>query len=160
MKSFRFYLRHPIITPSRLVTDYSADEVADFRRGFKLVAEKYRFKTRLSVGGFLAALFFTFCGLWLPYPFWIYSLIAILCSLVVTAFGASEFPVCPGCENTLDAGIGAYCPECGSHEVRPRCWLRSPSCNSCGKELLRAKGSWYKIRGCTHCGLMLDSRGL
>jgi hypothetical protein len=44
--------------------------------------------------------------------------------------------------------------------LQPGGFLRSPHCKACGKSLRRGRGRHYKIRACTHCGLMLDARGL
>jgi tRNA(Ile2) C34 agmatinyltransferase TiaS len=68
--------------------------------------------------------------------------------------------VCPGCCNEMERSFGRYCPECGNSHLQPGGWFRAPHCRACGKSMRRGKGRHYKIRACTHCGLMLDDGGL
>jgi hypothetical protein len=74
---------------------------------------------------------------------------------------------CPACHgNILSRQLGAFCPECGAANLRPGSRFACPHCDACGKTLqrgktlARGKTRRYRIHACTHCGLMLDGKGL
>jgi hypothetical protein len=160
VKSFRIYLREAVKAPARVANDYLPEEAASFRETFRPIAERYRQRSRIA--GFGMAAFFLCIGLgfMLPKHLFMYLWLGCICSWLYMFFAAPRMPDCPACHNRLDAGFGAFCPECGSHSLQPGSWLRSPRCESCGKTMRRGKGRHYTIRACTHCGLMLDDRGL
>ncbi|HEY3901138.1 MAG TPA: hypothetical protein VGM54_21175 [Chthoniobacter sp.] len=159
MKSFRIYSREPVKAPARVASDYAPEEIGSFREKFRPIAERYRQRSRIA--GFGMAAFFLCIGLGFVVPKHLltYLWIPAICSWLFMFFVA-RMPVCPACQNRLDASFGAFCPECGSHSLQPGGWTWSPRCESCGKSMRRGKGRRYKIRACTHCGLMLDDQGL
>jgi hypothetical protein len=75
---------------------------------------------------------------------------------------------CPACGRKLEPAAGKYCPQCGSDEFQARVRKRTatgetlPYCPSCdspiGEEDADSARSYW-IRGCTHCGVLLDENG-
>jgi transposase-like protein len=64
---------------------------------------------------------------------------------------------------------GRYCPQCGSDQYDHGRHVRGPRmshhafCPSCDATIYEGDNEEprsYKIRGCTHCGVMLDEKGL
>jgi DNA-directed RNA polymerase subunit RPC12/RpoP len=86
----------------------------------------------------------------------------LLCWLIVMVW--MFFPVrlvCPACSNDVERGeLGPYCPTCGSRSLSAGGRWKAPRCAACGKRLRRGRYRYYKVRACTHCGLLLDERGL
>jgi hypothetical protein len=85
---------------------------------------------------------------------------AWLGAVLITAFGLRLR--CPACRKRLEPAKGAYCPQCGSDQFRlPR--TADPYCPSCDCLISEGDGDScrnYRIRGCTHCGVMLDEIGV
>ena len=162
VRSFRLYLRQAIVKPAREVADYSGEERDRLRDAFRSVASDYRRHTRVSyvaAGGFAGCLI---AALILPKVLFPWFLIPAFTFWLVALGSMASAPclICPGCSNEIDCSFGRYCPECGSPELQTVGWLRSPRCTACGKSMRRGKGRHYRIRACTHCGLMLDDSGL
>jgi hypothetical protein len=71
-----------------------------------------------------------------------------------------RLPDCPRCGKNLGDLFGSYCPEClGS--LSPG-GTSERNCTTCGKALRNSKGKRgrnFRIRGCSHCGLLLDESG-
>ena len=151
-----------INVPAREVTDYSEDECLCFRDAFTSIATDYRFHARISyigIGGFavgilLAALLPKTILPWLFIPIVVFWFVALGGALTAQPL------ICPGCSNDMEHSFGKYCPACGSASLEPSTFFRRPRCLTCGKSMGGGKGGHYKIRACTHCGLMLDERGL
>lgn len=149
--------------PEKVVTDYSPEELAAFREDFAPSARHFRKRSwQLLPWGGLIVLFTL--GLvvsdsagrgWL--------LAGILGSCVVVIVLHTRLPSlnCPACEGTVTSGMGAFCPECGARSVVPGHRPNHHHCTSCNRWLLVYKGTrQYKVRACTHCGVMLDDKGL
>lgn len=160
MKSAHLYLREPVAVPSRIATDYRPEEVAAFREQFAPVVERYHRRWRIAMFGLAAFFAFIVIGIALPKHLFAYFWLASICSWLFIFFAAPRTPDCPACHTKLDADFGAFCPECGSRSLQRGGWFRSPRCDACGKSMRRGRGRHYKIRACTHCGVMLDERGL
>ena len=87
------------------------------------------------------------------------------CWVVVVAFfvlsGRLKYPAC---KKRLEPAVGAYCPQCGSDRFQYSGHKRKPSyCPSCDSQIAEDDGDSsrsYRIRGCTHCGVMLYEKGL
>ena len=161
MRSFRVYRREPVVVPAREDADYSAEERNRLRDRFSPIALRYRRRIRIeycAVGGFIAGLALAII---LPTSVsGLFIVLIVLCWLVM--FGAiltAPRLVCPGCSNEME-GFGRYCPECGKPELQTGGWLSCPRCAVCCKRLRRNKVRNYRIRACTHCGLILDEKGL
>jgi hypothetical protein len=76
---------------------------------------------------------------------------------------------CPACGMGLEPAKGLYCPVCGSDQFQYGSHVDGPSlsrsayCPSCGSRIDEGAGDLprsYRIRGCTHCGVILDEEGL
>jgi hypothetical protein len=121
---------------------------------FAPAAQKYRSGSRMAIAILGIGFALVFTGFLLPkaYTGWIVAAFFVCwLVLVVIAITRSELE-CPACHgNLVSSQLGSYCP--GG-------WFRSPHCDSCGKSLRRGKSRQYRIRACTHCGLVLDERGL
>ena len=156
-----FFLRGSYEKPSRFVTDYTTNEVARFQEEYRPLAAQYRRRKRIA--GIGAAVFCVclLLGMILPKTMFIYFWAAAMSSWFFFAFTMKRVPKCPGCHNPPDAGFGAFCPDCGQRTLEPNdSWFYwSPKCRSCGKRMKSGKSRSYKIRNCTHCGLMLDEKG-
>lgn len=161
----KFYLHHPVVTPQRFVTDHTTEEQIQFREAFQPLAKRYR-RFNLIVGmGFVSGaiclvLAMNFKDTWFIWPLvgiFICSLLLVLCSVFVGCF---RMPSCPACHNAIWETFGAYCPECGAKTLDHRTWPFSPRCLTCGQSMRRGRRRLYKIRACTHCGVMLDEIGL
>ena len=61
---------------------------------------------------------------------------------------------CPSCAKAPDSGIAGYCPVCGGTE------LQGIHCKTCKKSMGAYRFRNYVIRFCTHCGVLLDKRGV
>jgi hypothetical protein len=76
---------------------------------------------------------------------------------------------CPACRKGLMPAAGPYCPQCGSDQYAKGRHQRGPIasrhayCPTCDCTIYDGDNEQprtYRIRGCTHCGVMLDERGL
>ncbi len=150
--------------PTRVVSDYSAEELIQFRNRFRTLAEQHRRQGHKFL--LLATLFIVFVVLsvatkdnvWVFLLFW---LMAIGTMAYIFRTARSPHLICPACAEGLDRGIGAYCPECGSSSLKRGGWLRWTQCSACAKKLRSGKhGRKYRIHACTHCGVQLDEKGV
>ena len=67
--------------------------------------------------------------------------------------------ICPGCHNGLESRPEHYCPECGGSPVQPATWCQPAECTVCGKVVRYYKGGRrFKLRACTHCGVVVDEK--
>lgn len=161
MKSFRLYLRPPVITPRRVVADYRPEELTRFREEFLPIAERYRRYGRIGYSlVFLGATCILSSWAFPRFFSWLLGgFFACWLAIMLLVF-LSPVPKCPACHNALDQGIGAYCPECGAHAIQRASWFLAPSCSSCGRAMSRRKARHYTIRACTYCGVPLDEKGI
>jgi hypothetical protein len=162
MSSFRLYLPPEPPAPAREVADYSAEERDRLRDAFASIAADCRRHRRIALfgaGGFAGCILL---AMLLPKSWFPWFAIPVVLSWLISFGAIVSAPrlMCPGCRHEIDRGFGPYCPECGDRQLEPGGWFRSPRCGTCGKTMRRGKYRHYKIRACTHCGLMLDDRGL
>lgn len=163
MKSFRLYVPDPPATPTRVISDFTEEEKTAFAETFKPSAAGYRRKKRIAgaliCGSFalllLTSLVFRETN---TLALWVGAIIGVLCALVVTP----RFPMCPGCENSLDTSSGPYCPACGSRSQVLERGQRVTPCLPIEHRTRRVgrRKRRYRISYCTHCGLHLDKDGL
>lgn len=164
MKPFHRYRGTPVIFPQRYAEDYTREESESFQETFRAAASDHRRGQRNMLVMFGVAVL---C--WLPAAFmqkttltswfsWAFAAI-ILLTLVLSTL---ERPlICPACRNALNEVMGPFCPECGARAVRATDG-KYPECGSCKATLSRGRkgGRRYRIRACTHCGVMLDDQGI
>ena len=65
---------------------------------------------------------------------------------------------CTACGGATDVLV-EYCPSCGEEGLVVDRW-RGTICGSCKRALGRYKTRTYRIRFCTHCGVLLSRRGV
>jgi len=161
----RLYTPESLTPVIKFAGDYSPEEQRHFREAFRPMAEHYR---RYSSWAFIigvtafvlwmgAIQFFPRVGLG-----WVCAVMFLgLLGLVVFGLYARPLLECPACHNLVDSKqFGRYCPECGSDQLKPGTWPLPPRCSACGKRMHRGKSRGYKIRACTHCGVLLDEKGV
>ncbi len=158
-------------SPARTIADYTPEEVARFRASYKPLVAEYRRHQRIAVFAVAAFLLCSLAGLLSPKPVKLFVFIGILALFLpvgtlylLFCFSKLREPRCPACGNPPGFPFGAFCPECGSRtlEPSPSKWSGgAASCRSCGRKLsIGDGGRSYKIRACSHCGLLLDEQGL
>ncbi len=166
-------MTQPIIPPRREVADYSPEERDRLRDAFlPAVSDHYRhcrLEGRWTIG-YLCGILFTILFSSLPcshyyisltfFHYVIIPLTIISLTVALVLMISTSRLICPGCFNRIDEyNFGRYCPECGAQSLRPGAGFRT--CGSCSKYMDRGRwGRLYKIRACTHCGLMLNEEGL
>ncbi len=158
VKSFRLYSETPK-PPQRYASEFAADELSRLRESFRPLAERYRRHMRTAYIVLGVSFAFLLSGFFLTKAWLIGGFFTCWLTLLCFAF-LSPVPDCPACHNRLDRGFGAFCPECGARALQSGSWLGAPQCSSCGRAMRRGKSRGYSIRACTHCGVMLDERGL
>ena len=133
---------------------------------FAPIAARMRWHRRLLLAGVvsIAAYFFVHDSL----PHGLQSAANVFGILAwFVAFGALGLsflvrPTCPRCHSALDQ-LGTYCPECGVNGISKGSWLISANCKSCKRSLSfggRSGQRSFRIRVCTHCGVLLDNAGV
>ena len=160
MKSFHLYSEKPEFTPDRCAPDFRPEELLELRERFRPIAELYRrfqrFKGALFGIGvgciFLMKVLPEGLARWWFAGGFLVSFLVLLISIFL-----STMPNCPNCHVRLTQRFGAFCPECGSLGVQNFGWFRGTRCLSCGRAV---RGKGVRIRACTHCGVMLDEKGL
>jgi rRNA maturation endonuclease Nob1 len=75
-----------------------------------------------------------------------------------TIFFTKPTLVCPACGNSVE-NFDRFCPMCGAEALR-RYQITAAKCDECGRTLGHYKYRNYKIHFCTHCGVLLDRRGV
>lgn len=144
-----------------------------YLHAFKAYAQRYRRRRRIAlslmIGVMLAGLLMTNINLSSGAAIWGGGLMAASVLVALLIFVAGLRLRCPACQKRLEPARGLYCPMCGSdqfeygrHKIGP--WLaRYPYCPSCERKIAESSGDdsrTYRIRGCTHCGVLLHEIGL
>ena len=153
------------------IAGYSLEELKRFQEAFAEDLKQYRASERrfalpillTFVAGF-AAIFYSFL-VFQPPVTWLFitgfALVAIgLILMAVTATVFQRKLICPACRHSFIDDIEDCCPECGSPSLDMRDWRGARHCNFCGKDLVSGKNRNFKHRACTHCGVLLDEKGL
>jgi hypothetical protein len=142
---------------------YTAEQTSRFQQMFAPVARRYRHHALAALIAIVGSISWILLLALVVKPStsaWGYIVPFVICWIIgLVAIGSAPALVCPGCKERLDRGFGAHCPECASNGLQTGNWFRAPRCLSCGKYLRRHRARHYRIRACTHCGLMLDERG-
>ena len=143
-----------------------------FLEAFKPRLQRYRRRRRAGlylfvafmVGGFL----FGMTGVARPFGVWPFVLLVTcwLGACIALIFG--QRLRCPACSKRLIPAVGRFCPQCGSgqfqnsNDQQGLFSDRIGVCPTCHSTLREAKGEEernYRVRGCTHCGVLLDEYG-
>ncbi len=82
---------------------------------------------------------------------------ALVASSLVIHFMTPKLD-CTSCGCATDV-LAGYCPSCGEDGLVADRW-RGTICGSCKRALGRYKTRTYRIRFCTHCGVLLSRRGI
>jgi len=91
------------------------------------------------------------------------QVLAVAClvvALITWSFILEPLFHCPACRNYLQQTLGSYCPPCGAKSLRPAGLISPARCMACGQTFSFRRGKRYTIRHCTHCGVMLDEKGV
>jgi len=136
------------------VTSHSYEEE------FRPLAERYRKRMRLFVALFACALLLIVAALFGP-DSW-----AVLCgvpgTVCVVAALATFFTkptlVCSACGKSADV-FDRFCPVCGAETLHPY-QITAAKRKECRRTLGHYKYRNYKIHFCTHCGVLLERRGV
>ena len=139
---------------------------------FKPHLERYRRRRRVGISLLVGFMILGFLMTWVRafdrVGIWGFGALTTLWLLgVIVVFSAKLR--CPACGKKLEPARGPYCPLCGSdafnrgRNKRGPLFGRKPYCPSCDQRIEEASGEEsrsYRIRGCTHCGVMLDENGV
>ncbi|HET9129549.1 MAG TPA: hypothetical protein VFO86_01300 [Terriglobia bacterium] len=123
-------------------------------------ATSYRSRKRsfvkLALSGFLLAFLAAVVPESLAKYFGIPAIALIGTSLIL--FFTMPGVACPSCQKSAET-FDKFCPVCGAAGLHvSKLW--GTRCESCGKTLGTYKSRNYRIRFCTHCGVMLDRIGI
>jgi len=140
---------------------------------FRPIAERYRRRRRTVLclfGGFMLAGFvIVYVNLPEAVKFWgfIFMMAAWFGTVIALLFRVKL--ICPACKSRLAPAKGVYCPQCGSDQFQHGFYRNAahagidPYCPSCHGRIAEEDADndrSYRIRGCTHCGVMLDDVGV
>jgi hypothetical protein len=153
------------------VSSYSLEELQRFRENFAADLKRYRAAERrfalpillIFLAGF-AAVFYSFLVFHPPVT-WLFitGFVLVGIGLVLMAVTATVFQrklICPACRQSFIDAIDECCPECGSASLEMGNWRGARHCNFCGRDLVSGKNRNFKFKACTHCGVLLDEKGL
>ena len=175
MKATRYRLSLSVSSgrPAGFTDDAWPRERTPFLISFRPRAERYRRRRRLGLylmfGFMLGGIGLANVNLPDSARFSAFALLVLawLGAVVTLLFGLKLR--CPACRNRLEPAKGLYCPQCGSDQFQHGVHRRKSSnanhryCPSCDNTIEEEDGDSsrsYCIRGCTHCGVMLDEKGL
>jgi hypothetical protein len=150
---------------------YSPEELKQFREIFAADLKQYRANDRRYANPvlvmFLAGFAAVVCSFVISqHPIhWllgvgIFLIVAGFIALVVAASSLQKNLTCPACHNVFLDNIDKCCPECGSVSLDPADWLGARHCRACGKNIRSGKNRNFRYKACTHCGVLLDVKGL
>lgn len=157
--------------PEKLAGNFSAQELARFQEEFKPLAETYNAKlwTVIKLVALLLLCLVPFCvsiAYSFSYGYWLFGVGIMLCFVGIVYFLLTARIRCTACQADLDAGLGAYCPECGGELSDKTNSKVEADCVTCGAKLRfirqprggRVRG--FKIRSCSYCGVRLHEGGV
>jgi hypothetical protein len=150
---------------------HSLEELTAYRNEFGAELKKNRaFVRRFALpilAAFISGFIAIICSLLFCHPpaLWLFvtGFILIAIGLVIMAVAATLFHrtlICPSCNHDFIDDIHECCPECGSHGVEWRKYYGERYCPGCKKSLVTGRNRNFKYRACTHCGVMLNTKGL
>lgn len=162
-RRWQFFVRISSGLPPSFVDRFAMPGRHSFEAAFAARARRYRLSTRIVIVLLVGFALGLLAAVNLPVPeaarLWIALPSAALLPLAVIVHVANLRLRCPACRRKLVPAKGRYCPQCGAEGYRPG----SGRCEGCGGRIEEetADGARsYRVRGCTHCGVFLDGRGL
>jgi hypothetical protein len=134
--------------------------IQSFEGQFQPQAMRYRARIRLFIALVLCAVPLIAAsafgpGNWAVY-FGVPGTVCVLAALI--AFFTAPRLSCPACGKSADA-FDRFCPVCGAEALHPY-QITAAKCEECRQTLGHYKYRNYKIHFCTHCGVLLDRRGV
>jgi hypothetical protein len=146
---------------------YTEEQLCRFREEFLPQATRWRIHDRWVTGlSWAAGLLLLFTLLFCPLArVTTTAYVEILVAAVVLSWLHLRTPKlsCPACRNLIDVNQPVpLCPQCGLGVGVKEGWFSELSCSRCRARLIRARreGRLYRVRHCTHCGVLLDVKGL
>jgi len=144
-----------------------------YLHAFKMHAQRYRRRRHIAlslmIGFMLVGLLIMNINLPYEAALWGGGLMAASWAGALVVFLGGLRLRCPACGKRLEPARGLYCPMCGSdqfeygrHKTGPL-FARIRYCPSCEHKIAESSGDEsrsYRIRGCTHCGVMLHETGV
>jgi len=167
LSRYRLSLSVSSTPPAVFNSEYWPRERTAFLHQFRPTADRYRRRKRtvlyLLLGFMLSGFLITYLNVSdVVRISGLILLLAVLLGAVITfAFGLRLR--CPACRKRLEPAKGPYCPQCGSDQFQQGMRTGDSYCPSCDSRILEEDGESsrnYRIRGCTHCGVMLDEGGV
>lgn len=137
---------------------------ADLRR-YRLTQKKFSFPILLVMLLGFAAIIGAFSVS--PSPLkWLlatgfFLIAAGIAAIAVAASSLEKKLLCPACHRQFIDDLAGHCPECGAAPLEPPdSILGARECSACGKRLVVGKNRNFRYKACTHCGTVLDDKGL
>ena len=139
---------------------------------FRPIAERYRRRKRIGLYLLLGFMLGGFASMYVvpeAAKLWGFFLLLAACLGVFAIFVFGLRLRCPQCRKRLDRAKGPYCPQCGSDQFErgihrgETTSANYPCCPACDGRIAEEDGDSSRIdriRGCTHCGVMLDEMGV
>lgn len=127
---------------------------------FRPAVDRYRRRLGLFLSSMAAGVVLVFLSLFLPEPWleWISIPGALLIFAALAALFSLPALTCPNCARSCD-GFDRFCPVCGQQRLLiSRFW--GTRCDVCQKTWGSYKYRNYRIRYCTHCGVLLHQAGV
>jgi hypothetical protein len=92
------------------------------------------------------------------FALWVAIPAVLLIAFALLIYSITPRLDCPSCgEWTED--LGEHCPSCGESGLEVDRW-RGTICSACKRVLGKYQSRTYRIRFCTHCGVLLNRRGI
>ncbi len=146
--------------------EYTEEERKIVKAAFRLLTTTYRRRRRIALycflSGFGTGAFALLVPRWAP-AFASWAALPYFASIAAYLGALLSMPrlVCPGCTKDVQSSYGKYCPDCGSKTLEPKdTFLPYFRCIACRKSNLRGGREYFITRFCTHCGVMLDEKGI
>jgi hypothetical protein len=162
-RRLRFSFRLAPSMPTTFVDHFSTPGRHSFEAAFAPRGRRYRLSKRILILLFVGFGLGVFAAMQLPVSpavrLWIVIPSVTLLPLSLLVHFLNLRLRCPSCRKPLAPAKGRYCPQCGSEKYQ----AGSRRCESCGggiEEEDADSARSYRIRGCTHCGVFLDQRGI
>ena len=136
------------------------DGMDDVERAFLPQATRFRKRQVAAFAAMLGGIVLAWLAMAFPEAYAVWFGVPGIALIALALVGMLALPrlECPSCRHDLTR-LERYCPRCGapSVELRP---FRGNRCGSCGKRLGPNKARSFPIRFCSHCGVLVDRKGV